>query len=189
MHVRKIAGSIDTNTVPGINHFVNFLSTNTPALKQGLDDFTRFTKRLDGHADDLESFAATNRIVIEKIIGDLEDITGIVKSTTADFQETFSTNRNDINLIVKDIREVTAELKKFTGKSNRILDGLETGNGLAGGMLKDESMRAEFFNMITNLSATAKSVTRLADQLKEKGLLSKPPPANKRAPPKSGRNR
>ena len=52
----------------------------------------------------------------------------------------------------------------------QLADGLQAGQGLAGGLLKDDKMKAEFTSMLTNFSSMAEQYSRFGQNLNENGL-------------------
>jgi phospholipid/cholesterol/gamma-HCH transport system substrate-binding protein len=165
------------------------LANNTNTLQVSLNNFAKFTGRLDASAGQLESLIATNAPMVSRVFTNLTAISASLKLSTAHLQATIATNRTNIDVIIKDVAAVTANLKNFTQNADHIVAELEAGKGLAGGLLKDDTMRGQFLHMITNLNSAAGNLSILASNLNARGLLYKPPPTKSTPPPKSGRPR
>jgi len=198
--IHAFADNLTTNIAPNVDLTVQkfhdavsrvdtMLANNTNTLQVSLNNFAQFTERLDKSAGQLESLIATNAPMVSRVFTNLTAISASLKISTEKLQATISTNQTSIDVIIKDVASVTANLKSFTQNADRIVAELEAGKGLAGGLLKDDKVRIEFFSLITNLNSAAGNLSILASNLNARGLLYKPPPTNNRAPPKSGRPR
>ena len=64
---------------------------------------------------------------------------------------------------------------------------VESGKGLAGGLITNEEMRLQFMAVMTNLNGTAVHFSNLASNLNARGLFYKPKPERFVAPPRSVR--
>jgi phospholipid/cholesterol/gamma-HCH transport system substrate-binding protein len=74
--------------------------------------------------------------------------------------ETIITNRIELNEAMKNLRAATESLKQMTAE-------MQSGKGLAGGLLKDEQMRAQVSLTLNNLATLSSNLNRF-------GLLYKP---------------
>ena len=91
-----------------------------------------------------------------------------LEKVAMEVEETILTNRMELNESMKNLRDTTASLKQMTAE-------LQSGKGLAGGLLKDEQMRAQFALTISNLSVVSSNLANF-------GLLYKPKPPKNLAP-------
>ncbi len=198
--IHAFADNLATNIAPNVDLTVQkfhdavsrvdtMLANNTNTLQVSLNNFAKFTERLDASAGQLESLIATNAPMVSRVFTNLTAISASLKLSTAHLQSTIATNRTNIDVIIKDVAAVTANLKNFTQNADHIVAELEAGKGLAGGLLKDDKIRIKFFSLITNLNSAAGNLSILASNLNVRGLLYKPPPTKSRPPPKSGRQR
>jgi phospholipid/cholesterol/gamma-HCH transport system substrate-binding protein len=90
-------------------------------------------------------------------------------------EETIVTNRVELNEAMKNLRDATASLRQMTAD-------MQSGKGLAGGLLKDEQLRAQVYATVTNLA-------NLSSNLNRYGLLYKPKePKRSSAPAYSGKS-
>jgi hypothetical protein len=89
--------------------------------------------------------------------------------------------------VIGDISVVTERLKSITENADKIAKQLESGKGLAGGLLKNEEMRVQFQSMISNLNTTAKGLTNIVNTINARGLFFKPPPEKIVIPPRTTR--
>jgi phospholipid/cholesterol/gamma-HCH transport system substrate-binding protein len=98
-----------------------------------------------------------------------------------DFDQVIVTNRSDLSDTVKNLRDTTAALKQ-------IATNLQAGQGIAGGLLKDQEMKAQLSSLLSNANATAAAFSTFGSNLNQRGLwhvLWKPkPPERSAAPPR-----
>ena len=188
----KIAPNVDLTVQKfhdAVSRVDTMLANNTNTLQVSLNNFAQFTKRLDTSASHLETLIATNAPMVSRVFTNLTAISASLKISTEKLQATIATNQTSIDVIVKDVAAVTSSLKNFTANADRIVTELEAGKGLAGGLLKDDALRMEFFQLMTNLNSAAGNFSILTSNLNSRGLLYKPKPATKRSSTKSGRPR
>ena len=90
---------------------------------------------------------------------------------------TISTNTGDVRDAVKSIKAASASLQQLA-------DGLQAGHGLAGSLMKDETMKENFQGMITNISSMTEQIGAFAHRLNESSLwqccFTNPPPPTRR---------
>ena len=119
---------------------------------------------------------STNAPVVNKALKNIAAFSEKLDNTTAVLQSTLATNRTNITKVIGNISVATENLKGITENANKIMIELESGNGLAGGLLKNEEMRAQFQSLISNLNATAKGLTNIVKEINARGLFYKPKP-------------
>lgn len=76
-----------------------------------------------------------------------------------------STNSGDVNDAVKNLRDTTATFKQLASD-------LQAGNGLAGGLLKDESMKAQAVMLLSNAVAVTSEFADFGSNLNQRGIWS-----------------
>lgn len=81
-----------------------------------------------------------------------------LEKVAMEVDETILTNRVELNESMKNLRDATASLKQMTAE-------MQSGKGLAGGLLKDEDLRA-------HLSLTMSNLSVLSSNLNSRGLWS-----------------
>ena len=99
-----------------------------------------------------------------------------LEKTTDELQSTLANNRTNITFIVENMALATDSIKDITDSAQTILKEIESGNGLAGGLLKNEEMRVQFQMMLTNMNSTAVHLSNLTSNLNKRGLFYKPKP-------------
>jgi phospholipid/cholesterol/gamma-HCH transport system substrate-binding protein len=89
-----------------------------------------------------------------------------------DLDQVILTNRGDMSDTVKNLRDTSASFKQLASE-------LETGQGLAGGLLKDPAMKAQVTLLLSNANATAAALDVFGSNLNQRGIwgmLWKPKP-------------
>ena len=161
------------------------LDTNAPAIHTSVTNFAAFTRRLHASAGELEVLIATNAPTVQSALSNIETFSVKLDKTTADLQSTLANNRTNITAVVENLATATESIKGITQSANRILMEIESGQGLAGGLLKNEEMRLQFQAVLTNLNGTAIYFSNLASNLNARGIFYKPKPERLVNPPRS----
>ena len=137
------------------------MRTNAPAVHQSVTNFAAFTARLQVSAAELGQLIFTNAPVVNKALKNIAAFSEKLDKTTAELQSTISNSRTNITKVIENITAATKNLKVITENADKIVARLESGKGLAGGLLKNEEMRVQFQSMISNLNTTAKGLTNI----------------------------
>jgi len=161
------------------------MDTNAPAIHTSVTNFAAFTRRLHASAGELEVLIATNAPTVQSALSNIEAFSVKLDKTTADLQSTLANNRTNITAVVENLATATESIKGITQSANRILMEIESGQGLAGGLLKNEKMRLQFQAVLTNLNGTAIHFSNLASNLNARGIFYKPKPERLVNPPRS----
>lgn len=161
------------------------MDTNAPAIHTSVTNFAAFTRRLHASAGELEVLIATNAPTVQSALSNIETFSVKLDKTTADLQSTLANNRTNITAVVENLATATESIKGITQSANRILMEIESGQGLAGGLLKNEEMRLQFQAVLTNLNGTAIHFSNLASNLNARGIFYKPKPERLVNPPRS----
>ena len=161
------------------------MATNAPAIHTSVTNFAAFTRRLHASAGELEVLIATNAPTVQSALSNIEAFSVKLDKTTADLQSTLANNRTNITAVVENLATATESIKGITQSANRILMEIESGQGLAGGLLKNEEMRLQFQAVLTNLNGTAIHFSNLASNLNARGIFYKPKPERLINPPRS----
>ncbi|HEY3856061.1 MAG TPA: MlaD family protein [Verrucomicrobiae bacterium] len=125
-------------------------------------------------ADDL---VASNTPAITAMVTNLEAVSEKFNIMADQLDQIVVTNRGDINDAVKNLRDTTASFKQLAA-------GLEAGNGLAGSLLKDETMKAQAASLLSNANSVAVQFADFGSNLNKNGIwrsLWKPKPEEKKS--------
>ena len=152
------------------------LITNEPAINESITNFSSFTKSLDASARGLEQIIVTNAPTIQTAVEKIGTFTVKLEKTTDELQSTLANNRTNITFIVENMALATDSIKDITDSAQTILKEIESGKGLAGGLIKNGEMRVQFQMMLTNMNSTAVHLSNLTSNLNKRGLFYKPKP-------------
>jgi phospholipid/cholesterol/gamma-HCH transport system substrate-binding protein len=113
-------------------------------------------------ADDL---IHANTPAVDAAVTNLLTLTEKLNLTANDLDHLLATNRPGLNETVQNLRDTTAYFKQVAAD-------LQAGKGLAGGLLKDEEMKAEAATLISNVSAMSSAFGAFGSNLNQRGIWS-----------------
>ena len=144
-------------------------------------NFRLVSERALTTVDGVNTLLETNRAAIDSSLSNVFRFSEQINVLADDFHAVLVTNRANISAAVKNIESSTVVLKN-------LLDELQAGQGLAGGLLKDEQLKNHVSMLASNLAVTSSNLNRLGLW----GILwkSKPPKTESRTneilyPPKN----
>jgi phospholipid/cholesterol/gamma-HCH transport system substrate-binding protein len=108
----------------------------------------------------VDEFVRTNTHPLSTSVSNLVLFSSQLNQAAAELYLTVSTNRAEITAIVKNFESTTDEV-------NKLVTELQSGKGLAGSLLKNEDMQAQFASTLTNLNS-------LSSNLNKFGIFWKP---------------
>jgi phospholipid/cholesterol/gamma-HCH transport system substrate-binding protein len=129
-------------------------------LTNTLSNFRLMSEQALGTLNGIDDFVRTNTHPLSTSVSNLVLFSSGLNDVAAELYLTVATNRKELTTIVKNIESASTQLDKL------VVD-LQAGKGLAGGLLKDESIKAEFTGMVSNLNS-------LSSNLNKFGILWKP---------------
>lgn len=152
-------GATVGEAVERLNHQV--LDTRTLSnLSQTIGNFETASARAAGLVDNASGVISNAGPVLTASLTNLLAFSRKLDKVAMDVDDAILTNRVELNEAMKNLRDATASLRTMTAD-------MQSGKGLAGGILKDEEMR-------TNLSLTMSNMAVLSSNLNRYGLLYKP---------------
>jgi ABC-type transporter Mla subunit MlaD len=127
-------------------------------------------------ADDL---VAANTPAVHAMVTNFEAVSEKFNVMADQLDQIIVTNRGDINDAVKNLRDTTASFKQLAA-------GLQAGDGLAGSLLKDETMKAQATALLSNANFVASQFADFGSNLNKNGIwrsLWKPKKPEKKSDP------
>jgi phospholipid/cholesterol/gamma-HCH transport system substrate-binding protein len=100
----------------------------------------------------VDDVVQTNSPLMNTALSNLVEFSKQLDAVTADLQLVVATNRVEITTAVKNLGSASAHV-------NHLLNDLQSGKGLAGGILKDEQMRQEFSSTLSNLNVVSSNLS------------------------------
>lgn len=128
-----------------------------------IGNFQTVTESASRMSSKVEQWLDANSGPIAITMTNLKAVSEKLNTMADDLAQTFSTNRQDITGTIHDFRQTAANLKQISSD-------LEAGKGLAGGVLKDELMKAQAAAAISNFNQLAISYHQFSVRLNENGL-------------------
>jgi len=169
--VRSVAGLLDQAkktvtdldfAINNINHTVlseNSLS-NLSLTLNNLESMTTLARQMAQGADDL---IVSNTPAVDAAVTNLLRFSEKLNVVADDLDRLVLTNRPGVEATIQNLRDTSASFK-------HVAADLEAGNGLAGGLLHDESMKAETASLISNANAVAASFATFGSNLNQRGI-------------------
>ena len=144
-----------------------------------LSNFQSLTEIAVQIAQGVQDFIRSNRVSLSSAVTNAHALSSKLNVMADNLDQVILTNRDNFSGTLQNLRDTTASLKQLTRD-------LEAGKGLAGGLLKDEQMKAELTALVTNANATAAALSTFGSNLNQYGLwhmLWKPKPGERNSPP------
>lgn len=133
--------TVSEKTMQAVTRIEQLVDTNSPTLTRSVNNVADFSEKLS---------SVTNLVQFTERLNKVAD----------ELQLTISENRGDIREAVKNVEDATASAKTM-------MADFEAGKGLAGSVFRDEQLKAQFGQIVTNVSILSSNISRF-------GLLYKP---------------
>ena len=184
--VRSISGFVEQGqtTMQAIDQAVTNVNNtilNAAALTEFVATMTNFesaTSDAASIAREVHSMLDSNLPSVRPAVTNLVALAQKLNNMADQLDRTISTNSGDVTDAVKSIKAASASLQLLA-------DGLQAGQGLAGGLLKDETMKTDFTTALGHINDLASEYARFGKTLNENGIwraLWKPKPSPTNAP-------
>ncbi len=169
--VKSVSGLLDDakTTIRNLNLALTNIN-KTVLTEKSLNGFTLAISNFEAVAEtantvirQVEVIIGTNGTAISDAITNLHVFSAKLNVVADDVHGLISTNQADITAAVKNLRDVST-------KFQQLADDLQAGKGLAGGLLKDESMKTNLSMVLTNASEMTANISMLASNINHKGL-------------------
>ena len=156
------------NTILAVSALTNFVGTMT--------NLGALTEEISATARQVHGILDTNASSIQVAITNIAILSRKMEVIADSFEGILRTNTGDVMDAVRSVKDTSAELK-------RLADGLQAGQGVLGGLLKDDQMRTNFATLLVSLNGLAQQFTQFGERLNDEGIwrsLWKPksPPTN-----------
>lgn len=129
-------------------------------LSLTMANFEKVSERAMGLIDSATIVVTNNGPVFSLSMSNVLSFSRKLEKVAMEVDEAIVTNRLELNESMKNLRDATASLKHMTAE-------MESGQGIVGGLLNDEQLRAQ-------LSLTLSNLAVLSSNLNRYGLLYKP---------------
>jgi phospholipid/cholesterol/gamma-HCH transport system substrate-binding protein len=152
-----------TNLTSALANFQK-ISSRLNTVGNNLEEVSLLGVKMAGRVD---SLLLTNAMPLTHSISNLVQFSTKLDRTAADLERLVASNKVGISDVIRNAETATAAASK-------ILDDLEKGRGLAGGLLKNEALNAQFAQLVTNLNAMVATYATFGSNLNAHGIFYKP---------------
>ena len=126
-----------------------------------------------------EGLMDANVAPINNAISNFVELSASLTNTAAELNQIVVTNQDDV-------RKVVTKLASASERIDLLVSNLQSGQGTAGRLLKDEKMSAQMASLISNASAISANISIFSSNLNQKGIwamLWKPKHVGTNRPP------
>ena len=123
-------------------------------LSATIGNFHRISEQALATMDNITALVQTNAPVISQSLSNVSDFSTKLGSAGDSIQQLIETNRAEITTAIKNIETATATL-------TNLLNEAQSGKGLAGTIIKNEQLAANFSRIVENISITTSNLNRL----------------------------
>ena len=116
-------------------------------------------------AHDAEDLINSNSPPVTAAVTNLLAFSHKLNNMADELDQLITTNRQDVNDAVKNLRDTSASFKQ-------VASDLQAGKGLAGGLLKDDAMKAETASLLSNANVITVQFGAFASNLNHRGIWS-----------------
>jgi phospholipid/cholesterol/gamma-HCH transport system substrate-binding protein len=129
-------------------------------LSNSFANFRQVSERAIDTVDGIDRLFDTNSVALSQTLTNLSQFSTQLNQLGEELTDTIVTNRTELLVAVKNLQETTV-------RANRLLESVEEGKGVLGGLMKDEQLRLEMSEAVHNLNV-------LSSNLSNYGILFKP---------------
>ncbi len=123
-------------------------------LSATIGNFHRVSEQALATVDSITALVQTNSPVISQSLSNISDFSVKLAGAGDSIQQLIETNRVEISAAIKNVETATTTL-------TNLLNDVQAGKGLAGTVLKNEQVAANFEQIVQNLSITTSNLNRL----------------------------
>jgi len=171
--VRSVAGLLDQakKTVADLDRAINtvngtlFSEQSMSNLSVALSNVNTMTGAAVKVVQDAQDLIHSNTPALDTAVTNLRSFSERLNLVAGDLDHLVATNRPVVDETIRNLRDTSAVFKQLA-------DDLEAGKGLAGGLLKDEQMKAEAASLISNANAVAAVFSTFGSNLNQRGIWS-----------------
>lgn len=176
---RNISGFVSTNSL-AFGAIVTNVKDTTVAVNMAVGDLQRIVastqsdvtntfaniQKLSGTLNDtanrLEKMMTENDPVVGEMLVNAKQVSKNLDEISEGLKKTFLANRKNLDDTFKNIRDVSEDLKSAMSKIDNVLTVVDSGKGIAGGVLNNEKMGKDFIEMVAGFKDTIKQFEAVA---------------------------
>jgi outer membrane murein-binding lipoprotein Lpp len=131
-------------------------------LATALANTRRISERAETAMARIDGLVASQEPVVRDTLLQVHDLTATLRQTATNLEATVDSVRPDLQSALHDAAGASADLK-------RLASGLESGQGVAGALLKDAALRNKVDAMVTDLGTLSSNLARFGILYHPKG--------------------
>ncbi|HMD55589.1 MAG TPA: MlaD family protein [Phycisphaerae bacterium] len=105
----------------------------------------------------------TNVGPVNSAVSNFLALSASLTNTAAEFDQIIVTNRDDVRQMIANLKNTSDDFKKLAAD-------LQAGKGVAGGLLKDEKMKAQMASLISNANTITAEFSTFGSNLNQNGI-------------------
>jgi len=161
-------GAVVGDAIQRVNSQI--LDPNTLSnLSRTIGNFRQVSERTLGLVDDVSTVVTNNAPALGHSMSNLIAFSARMDKLAGDLDETVASNRVGLTTSMRNLEDATVSLKKLTADA-------EAGHGVIGGLFRDDELRVQLSQTVSNLAVLSSNLNRY-------GLLYKPKQPKNNAPP------
>ncbi len=130
------------------------LDTNTlNNVSRAIGNFERVSDRTLAVVENVGIIVTNNAPTLMQSMSNLFVFTGKMQKLAGELDETVASNRNGLAVSLKNFEDASGTVKKLAAD-------VDAGRGVVGGLLRDEQMRADLAQTVSNLSVAGSNFNR-----------------------------
>lgn len=148
---------------------------NIQAISASATNLQIFSARAAGTLDQVDQLVTHNAEGVGAAVADLRGFTHDLRLLAADLRQVVATNADDVGRMVQNVESASATARG-------LLEGVDAGGGLLGGLLRDDRMRQDGAVLVSNLASASANLVLLSSNLNRHGIFYKPRPPKTTSP-------
>ncbi|MGD1085518.1 MAG: MlaD family protein [Verrucomicrobiota bacterium] len=165
---RKAIKDIDT-AVTNVNQSV--LTTNTLYhISLALSNFDAVTADAAVMAREVRGMIDSNGAPVHVAITNFVTFSQSLNDMVDALRATVSTNSGNITVTMSNLTYASGKITNLVANVQALVDDLQAGRGVAGGLLKDDQMKEQLGAFLTNASAMTEEFSQFALRLNQNGI-------------------
>ncbi|HEY6167833.1 MAG TPA: MlaD family protein, partial [Verrucomicrobiae bacterium] len=136
---------------------------NLTSIARAVTNFEGFSLRAGGTLERLDGLVTSNAPTVNTALTNFARFSQQMKELGNELNSVVATNKDEVARALKNLESATAS-------ANQVLDDLKAGKGLAGGLLRDDSMKRDLGDFVTNLTTVSSNLKVTTSNLNEHGL-------------------
>jgi phospholipid/cholesterol/gamma-HCH transport system substrate-binding protein len=142
-------------------------------VAETLKNLNQISSRADLALSDIQLLVKENGPAIGTTISNLNHFALVLSKAVGRVDALIETNEGSVRTILTELESGSGDVRKLAGQARELADDLQSGQGVLGGLLQNDTWKTQVGQAVQNL-------TLLSSNLTQHGLLYKPPKTSAR---------